>query len=238
MGNDDIAELTSEIYKAPLAEFTDRRNELAKRLKTGGDDEAAERVRVLRKPKLSAWAVNQLVRRKKSEVQELVSTTDEVASAKDAATMREAATRRHSIVGSLADVASSILKDAGHAATATTVQEIVQTLQATADPEARGLILRGDLSEPLTVPGFGLTGDLSTQEPIEHEAHDPGEEKRREEIGKLERALRKARKAVEEAGRAAERARTRADAAETEATEAALEVERLEGALIEAKGKT
>lgn len=238
MGNDDIAELTSEIYGAPLAEFTGRRNELANRLKTGGDDAAAERVRVLRKPKLSAWAVDQLVRHNKSELQDLVSVTEEVAAAKDATAMREAAGRRLGIIASLADAASDILKDAGHAANATTMQEIVQTLQATSDPESRDLVLRGDLSEPLTAQGFGFASELQAQEAMESEGPDQEEEERREEIGKLERALRKAKKAAEEAARAADRARTRADAAEAEATEAAHEVERLEDALIEATGKT
>lgn len=237
MGNDEIAEVISEIYGAPLAEFTGRRNELAKRLKTEGDDGAAERVSALRKPKLSAWAVDQLVRRNKSEMQELVSTTDEVAAAKDAAAMRTAASRRQNVIGSLADAASGILKDAGHAANATTVQEVVQTLQATSDPEARDLVLRGDLSEPLTVSGFGFTADFSPEEPTE-DAPDPDEQKRREEIGKLERALRKAKKAAEESRRVADKAQARADAATAGATEAAEEVERLESALIEAKGKT
>jgi hypothetical protein len=51
-----------DLYAEPLADFTNRRNALAKELRDAGDREAADDVKALRKPSLPAWAINQGVR--------------------------------------------------------------------------------------------------------------------------------------------------------------------------------
>jgi hypothetical protein len=48
------------LYTLPLEEFTRARNELARELRASGDRDAAERVKALRKPSRSAWAINRL----------------------------------------------------------------------------------------------------------------------------------------------------------------------------------
>jgi hypothetical protein len=48
------------LYTLPLHEFTGARNELAKELRAAGDRDAADRVKALRKPSRSAWAINRL----------------------------------------------------------------------------------------------------------------------------------------------------------------------------------
>jgi hypothetical protein len=53
--DDDVRAL----YQGPLGEFTAAKQALAKRLKQAGDERAGE-VKELRKPSLSAWAVNRL----------------------------------------------------------------------------------------------------------------------------------------------------------------------------------
>ena len=62
------------LYALPLDEFTARRNELAKRLKKQGEEDAAEEVTALVKPSVPAWTINQLARRQKKEVQALLAT--------------------------------------------------------------------------------------------------------------------------------------------------------------------
>ena len=54
--NDEV----DELFKLPLTEFTDARNELAKRLKQSGRVNDANLVKTLTKPPVSAWTVNQL----------------------------------------------------------------------------------------------------------------------------------------------------------------------------------
>src|SRR5438128_2296594 len=48
------------LFELPLTEFTVARNALAARLKKAGCGDEAARVKVLVKPSISAWAVNQL----------------------------------------------------------------------------------------------------------------------------------------------------------------------------------
>src|ERR1043165_6415356 len=48
------------LFRLPLAEFTGARNALAVRLKKEGRPNDAERVKLLGKPSISAWTVNQL----------------------------------------------------------------------------------------------------------------------------------------------------------------------------------
>src|SRR5207302_2540726 len=70
-----VPELESELddlFARPLSEFTTARNELSRRLKKAGQEEAATRVQALKKPSVPVWAVNQLARRHQDEVKELV----------------------------------------------------------------------------------------------------------------------------------------------------------------------
>jgi len=48
------------LFQLPLGDFTSARNALASRLKKAGQAAAAESVKALQKPSLSAWTVNQL----------------------------------------------------------------------------------------------------------------------------------------------------------------------------------
>jgi hypothetical protein len=49
------------LYTLPLDDFIRARNSLAKQLADAGNSEEAQRVKGLRKPNVTAWAVNQLV---------------------------------------------------------------------------------------------------------------------------------------------------------------------------------
>ena len=60
-----------ELYQGPLAGFVAARQALAKKLKGAGDERAAE-VRELRKPSLSAWAVNALFAAEPKAMAELI----------------------------------------------------------------------------------------------------------------------------------------------------------------------
>ena len=64
----DLDAAVDELYGADPDEFTARRNELAKELRAEGRRAAAEQVKDLRKPSLAAWAVNQLARRNRREI--------------------------------------------------------------------------------------------------------------------------------------------------------------------------
>jgi len=63
--NDSVADEVDRLYELPLEEFTAARNELAKQL---GDAS----IKQLKKPKVPAWAVNQLARRREVDVRRLL----------------------------------------------------------------------------------------------------------------------------------------------------------------------
>src|SRR5579872_5994374 len=60
-----------DLYGLPLEQFTEQRNALARELRTDGRRDEAAALSKLRKPSVAAWAVNQLVRTQRREVDAL-----------------------------------------------------------------------------------------------------------------------------------------------------------------------
>src|SRR5204863_2632144 len=64
----DLEQAIDELYAADLEQFVTERTRLAKALRDAGDREGAQTVTKLRKPSVAAWALNQLARRNRREV--------------------------------------------------------------------------------------------------------------------------------------------------------------------------
>ena len=151
-----------DLYALPVEEFTKARDELAKELRQAGKKEAADEVKSLRKPSVSAWAVNQAVRRRPQEAKALVKAGDElrkaqrgVVSGRDPAQLREANSAHRRLVEALTDEARTALEERG-AATAGTVTRVAQTLRAASiDKEASKALTAGTLAEDVEQAGFG-----------------------------------------------------------------------------------
>ena len=151
-----------DLYALPVEEFTKARDELAKELRQAGKKEAADEVKSLRKPSVSAWAVNQAVRRRPQEAKALVKAGDElrkaqrgVVSGRDPAQLREANSAHRRLVEELTDEARAALEERG-AATAGTVTRVAQTLRAASiDKEASKALTAGTLAEDVEQAGFG-----------------------------------------------------------------------------------
>src|SRR4051794_38711879 len=62
------------LFRVPLAEFINARKTLAATLKKEGRSSEAERVKMLAKPSVSAWIVNQLYWKHREAFDELMST--------------------------------------------------------------------------------------------------------------------------------------------------------------------
>jgi hypothetical protein len=151
-----------DLYGLPVEEFTKARDELARELRNAGKKEAADEVKSLRKPSVSAWAVNQAVRRRPQEAKALVKAGDElrkaqrgVVSGRDPAQLREANSAHRRLVEGLTDDARAALEERG-AATAATVTRVAQTLRAASiDKEASKALTAGTLAEDVEQAGFG-----------------------------------------------------------------------------------
>src|SRR2546430_16501960 len=110
---DDVDSAVDELYAASLESFTRSRNDLAKALRDAGDRDAAERVGSLQKPTVAAWAVNQLSRRHRREVDlvldaghRLIETQQGGRSAEELAS---AAKRQRDEVGALVRLAAAMV---------------------------------------------------------------------------------------------------------------------------------
>ena len=209
-----------DLYALPLDEFTAARNALAKELAKAKDPRAAE-VKSLAKPSVAAWAINQLARRRRSDVEALLDAGERLRQAQagalgggDPAELREALRAEREAVARLSTAAEEVLEEAGHSASVQTQNRISDTLRAAAvDDEGRELLAAGRLTKELE-PGGGFDL-LAAMAPAvaaraqERKGRDEQERKRDEE--------RERRRLVQEASRRVSDRRTEARAAEKEA---------------------
>jgi hypothetical protein len=152
-----------ELFGLPPEEFVATRDEVARRLRREGDTEAARRVKALRRPSLSAWAVNQLARSQQQALEGLLVAGERLRAAHqaalaggDAADLRAATGAERDTVAGLVSAALDRLREAGHPTTETTRDRIAATLHAgAASPEAADLVRHGRLTADLDPSGFG-----------------------------------------------------------------------------------
>jgi hypothetical protein len=136
------------LYGLPLDEFTAARNELARRLKREGDEEAAADVSALRKPSVAAWVVNQLARERRGELRALLGAAADVKAGSP-----DAAERFRSAVDELALAGREVLVRAGRQPSDSVLQQVATTLRVAAaeDPDALAV---GRLTRELRASGF------------------------------------------------------------------------------------
>jgi hypothetical protein len=155
-----------ELYGLPLEQFTDRRNALARELRREGRREEAAAVSKLRKPSVAAWAVNQLVRTQRREVDGLLQAGDTLQQAQadllsnrgDRTSLRAAMEAERIAVEELTETARGLLNADGHELTASTLEHVTETLHAAAlDDEARAKVRDGCLERELRHVGLGAT---------------------------------------------------------------------------------
>jgi hypothetical protein len=139
-----------ELFRAQHDAFVTERSRLAAELTKAGDAQGGKKLEKIRRPNVTAWAVNQLWWNERGTFEELLRTAERL---RDADLSAQAAHRKALAV--LRERATKLLSDAGHAATEGTVRRVTTTLSALAaaggfEPDAPGT-LRFD-RDPL---GFG-----------------------------------------------------------------------------------
>lgn len=221
----------ADLYALPLEEFTSARNDLARALKDEGRAEEAARVKKLKKPPVSAWAVNQLARDDPDGIARLLDLLDRLKEARSAPDIQKLGAQRRELVAKLTRRAGQLAEAAGHAASATTLQRVTQTLQAGAEEEERDLLQRGALPDDLEPAGFDALGafslDAFTSTPEPDDSADELEELKRlaaaaeDEAARLSAEAERAEAAARAASEAASEARRRAREAREKAQKAA-----------------
>ena len=149
--NDDV----DELFKLPLAEFTEARNTLTKQLKQSGRADDANLVKTLAKPSISAWTVNQLYWYHREAFDTLLAAGQRFRKAQTSgkvADMRGSLDARREALTQLSELATSLLQDAGHNPSLETIRRVTTTLEgisAVTDGPTPGR-----LSQDVDPPGF------------------------------------------------------------------------------------
>jgi hypothetical protein len=222
------AEVGDELFGLPPEEFVAARDELARRLRREGEAEAAKRVKALRRPPLSAWAVNQLARGPEGGLGELLAAGERLRAAhqaalagEGAAELRAAAKAEREAVAALVLAALELLREAGHPTTEATRDRVAATLHAAAaSPEAAELVGGGRLTADLDPSGFGAATEDGDRAAAEKEDPAARRARRSAALAARDDARKRARLAADQAvlaTRHAERLGRLADQAEREA---------------------
>lgn len=146
-----------QLYGLAPGVFTAARDERAQAARAAGDRELAEKIRRLRRPTLSAWASNLLVREQPDEVQRLVHLGEALRRAHqdlDGGQLRELSAQQHQVTRALAQQAGQLTARAGQPVSDDTRQEVQGTLHAVLADAAQQWA-KGRLTKPLSAPaGF------------------------------------------------------------------------------------
>lgn len=217
-------EALDQVFGASLEEFTAVRNDLAKKLAEAGDREGAARIKALKKPTVSAWAINRIARDHPNEMSELMAMHERVGGASGSKELRAATDERRKLISKLETLAAKALNAAGHGSSGTTMQKISQSLLAAASGEQTEVVQAGRLTRDLDVPGFGaMEGfELAADSPVFERTDD----KARERAEDLDRRAREAEAEAAELTRATETAREKADRLAKEAEAASNRAEK------------
>jgi hypothetical protein len=237
---DPIDERIEGLYAGELDRFTPDRDALAKELTTDGDKEGGKRVKALRKPVVSAWALNVLAHEDPEAIGELLELGGRLRDAQrraisggDVEPLREATDERRRLVSELAGKATAILERSGSASSANG-DAVVTTLEAAAaDEEAGGLLRSGRLVKPLRPPSsFGGEG-LRVLEGGRQASAPAKPDPKAAEVTRLERELRATEVRELRAAETVQREKTRVDELERKRSEGR---ERLRAAEAELRG--
>ncbi|MEV1242061.1 hypothetical protein [Nonomuraea sp. NPDC049750] len=149
----DLDEVAGRLYGLPPSEFTAARDAEARAAKDAGEVRLARDIAGLRKPTVSASAVNRLAREHPDDLGELLALGQELREAwerHDAEALAELTRRRGELAGRLSRL---VRREAGLSAAA--ASEAEQTLDAAVvDAGAAEEVRRGRLAKPLSYSGF------------------------------------------------------------------------------------
>ena len=152
------------MYAVEPGEFIASRKEWVATAKAAGDREAVVAIGVLRKPSVSAWAMNAVVRHEPDVVaalRDVGALMRDAQSRMDMATVQGMRGERESAVADYVTAAARVTSDVGRPLAASGLDEVRATaIAALADASAEMAMASGTLTRALSYSGFGEV-DLS-----------------------------------------------------------------------------
>jgi hypothetical protein len=219
-----LDETLDQLYGVDPDKFVSERKRLARELKDAGDGEAADAVAKVRKPTVAAWALNQLARKQRRDVDLLLDAGHRLRQAQegvvggaDRAAFEQAQKTERDALRRLTQHASELLGGASSQALA----QITSTLRTAAvSEEGRELLARGRFTAPLEAEGFDVFGSLPVPPTRSKKQTRTAERKAENELKKAEERLGELERKVREAEREAARLKSDAQKAERAAESA------------------
>ncbi|MCK9794436.1 hypothetical protein M1843_11835 [Isoptericola sp. 4D.3] len=154
-----LTDAAGELYGLEPAGFVAARDARAAALRADGEEEAAARVKALRKPSTAAWVVNHLARADPEQVEhvvELGAAFREAQDDLDGPRLRELTRQRRQLVAAVAARARALAVEAGARVSEAVVTQVEATLTAAMiDPDAGRAVRSGLLVGPLEATGIG-----------------------------------------------------------------------------------
>lgn len=229
----DLDQVADELYQLDPGQFTAVRTAREKEARAAGDRDLAARIRQLRKPSLSAWLANQLIRARRDQLEPLLALGEqlrELQASVSADQLRALTQQRHRLVYVVAQEARALGYERGIPVSDDVARELAQTLHAALGDHAAAAALRsGRLTSGLQYAGFGPVDTAPAAAPERPErppasAGQPADDlaaRRRERAERLRQVRQEAQNALDAARAALAAAQTHRDASTREAEEAA-----------------
>ncbi|KGN34611.1 hypothetical protein N802_00525 [Knoellia sinensis KCTC 19936] len=163
-GDRTVADAAASLYAVPLAEFVTSRKALAASAKSAGGAAAAKEILALRKPTVTAWAMNLTSRDDGGVVADLVGLGARMRAAQarlDASVLTSVRGERDAALTAYVERVAEVATTAGGALSASGRDEVRATaIAALADESAAEALASGQLTRALSYSGFGEV-DLS-----------------------------------------------------------------------------
>ncbi len=162
----DLDAVADELYGLRPEDFTAARDQRSARARADGDRGLAKKIGELRRPSLSAWASNLLVRHRPDEVEAVIRLGEGLRRAHhdlDRAQLRDLVLQQRTVVNALSRQARQLAAQNGHPIGEDARREVEATLHAVlADPDAARQWAAGRLVKPLSAAaGFPAVGSAA-----------------------------------------------------------------------------
>lgn len=155
----NLAQVADELYGLAPTEFRTARDERARQARAAGEADLAEAIKKLRRPTVSAWLVNLLVREAPDQIRELLelgASLREAQQALAADRLRDLSVQRRQLIGALSQQAKRLATEASQSLSAQVEHEVQDTLEAAlADSGIADAVGSGRLTRGLSYAGLG-----------------------------------------------------------------------------------
>ncbi|MEU5696411.1 hypothetical protein [Actinosynnema sp. NPDC020468] len=224
-----IDRIADELYGLPPARFVTARDA---HVRACADRALAKEIAALRKPTLSAWALNRLARQAPEDLAAAAALGEELRSAQEelrGGALRELGARRRATLAALVQRTGELAAGGGHPLGPDAVAQVRATLtSALADAVLAARIRAGRLVKPVEQSGFGpLTPGTA---PVPDDLAPRRERRRERELGRAREDITEARKGLRDAEEVVTRTARALEEAEDRTAEVRAELRRAQQA--------